>query len=145
MPIPKSGLAVILVAALAISTGATIATAQQAGPEAGQPAGQEAAPLPTMPPTGGVGPVSAQPAPLTEAQKAAIARSVREANRKVTVPPGVQVRVGAELPPSMELYMLPDPTLATIPEAKPYKYTVVEDRVLLVDPTTMKVVEVLPR
>ncbi|MTW18256.1 DUF1236 domain-containing protein [Rhodoplanes serenus] len=133
MPIPKSGLAVILVATFAIGAGATIAT------------GQEAAPLPTMPPTGGVGPVSAQPAPLTEAQKAAIARSVREANRKVTVPPGVQVRVGAELPPSMELYMLPDPTLATIPEAKPYKYTVVEDRVLLVDPTTMKVVEVLPR
>ncbi|MBI5113758.1 MAG: DUF1236 domain-containing protein [Rhodovulum sp.] len=141
MPIPTSGLAVILVAALAIGASATIATAQQAGPGAGQ----EAAPLPTMPPTGGVGPVSAQPAPLTEAQKAAIARSVREANRKVTVPPGVQVRVGAELPPSMELYMLPDPTLATIPEAKPYKYTVVEDRVLLVDPTTMKVVEVLPR
>lgn len=102
-------------------------------------------PLPAMPSTGGVGPVSAQPVPLTEEQKGAIAQAVRENRRDVKVPPGVSPQVGAELPPAMELHMLPDRALADIPEAKPYRYTVVEERVVLVDPTTMRVVEVLAK
>ena len=39
--------------------------------------------------------------------------------------------------------MLPDTTLAQIPAAKLYKYTLVSDRVVLVDPTTMRVVDIL--
>lgn len=106
---------------------------------------QERPPLPAMPSTGGVSIVPTQPAPLTADQKQAIARAVAQADRKVTVPPAVDARVGAELPASMELYMLPDLALADIPEAKPYRYTVVDSRVVLVDPTTMRVVEVLEK
>jgi hypothetical protein len=39
--------------------------------------------------------------------------------------------------------MLPDATLAQIPAAKLYKYTLVNDQVVLVDPTTMRVVDIL--
>jgi hypothetical protein len=61
----------------------------------------------------------------------------------VVVPPNVSAQVGSELPASLELYTLPDATLAEIPAAKLYKYTMVNDRVVLVDPTTMRVVDIL--
>jgi hypothetical protein len=127
--------AAALVAPLLIGTHAVA----QSTPDQGTP------PLPAMPSTGGVGTVPAQPQPLTESQKVAIVQAVRQNRRDVKVPPGVHAHVGAELPASMELHMLPDRALADIPEAKPYRYTVVDDRVVLVDPTSMRVVEVLAK
>ena len=107
-------------------------------------AGQEQPPLPAMPSTGGVGAVSQSVnAELTPEQKTAIAQAVKQSDRKVVVPPGVTAQVGSELPAALELYMLPDTTLAQIPAAKLYKYTMVNDRVVLVDPTTMRVVDIL--
>ncbi len=100
--------------------------------------------LPAMPSTGGVGAVPQSGAPkLTLEQKTIIAQAVRQSNRKVVIPPGVSAQVGLELPASLELYMLPDTTLAQIPAAKLVKYTLVSDRVVLVDPTTMRVVDIL--
>jgi hypothetical protein len=43
----------------------------------------------------------------------------------------------------IELYMLPDDILAQNPAAKFYKYTMVQDRVVLVDPTNMRIVAVI--
>ena len=107
-------------------------------------AAQGAPPLPAMPSTGGVSSVTqGQDGFLTPEQKTAIANSVRQSDRKVVVPPGVTAQIGAELPAALELYMLPDVTLAQIPSAKLYKYTVVDNRVVLVDPTTMRVVDIL--
>jgi hypothetical protein len=98
-------------------------------------AGQGGPQLPVMPSTGGVGAVTqSRNAELTPEQKTAIAHAVRQSDRKVVVPPGVSAQVGSELPAALELYMLPDATLAQIPAAKLYKYTMVNDRVVLVDP-----------
>ncbi len=47
------------------------------------------------------------------------------------------------VPPSIELYMLPDNALAEVPEAKSVKYTVLQNQVVLVDPTNMRIVDVL--
>jgi hypothetical protein len=80
---------------------------------------------------------------LTPEQKTAIANAVKQSNRKVVVPPGVTTRVNSELPAALELYVLPDVTLAQIPAAKLYKYTMVDNRVVLVDPTKMRVVDIL--
>jgi hypothetical protein len=82
---------------------------------------------------------------LTPEQKAAIFDAVRPADGKVKAPGNVPATVGAQVPPATELYFLPDDALATIPEAKGIKYTVAQHRVVLVDPTTMRVVEVIPR
>lgn len=107
-------------------------------------AGQGNPPLPAMPSTGGVGTVTkSESAAFTPEQKTTIAQAVRQSNRKVNVPPGVSAQVGSELPASLELYTLPDATLAQIPAAKLYKYTLINDRVVLVDPTTMRVVDIL--
>jgi len=109
-------------------------------------AAAQSPPLPTLPPTGGVAPVDQSTrTELTPVQKTAILQAVKRDNRKVTLPPGAtaQAQVGAELPASMELYMLPDTVLAEIPAAKPYKYTRINGQVVLVDPTTMRVTDVL--
>jgi hypothetical protein len=102
-------------------------------------------PLPALPSTGGVAPVTrSQDGTLTPEQKTMIARAVKQSARKERVPPGVNAQIGAELPAALELYVLPDITLSEIPAAKLYKYTVVNDRVVLVDPTNMRVVDILP-
>jgi hypothetical protein len=82
---------------------------------------------------------------LTDAQKSAIAAAVRKENKTVTTPPSFVVSVGAPVPPAIELYILPDNALANIPAAKSVKYTIVQDELVLVDPTTMRVVDVIKK
>jgi len=80
---------------------------------------------------------------LSDTQKSAIAEAVRRENKAVEPPPSFVVSVGAPVPPAIELYMLPDAVLAEVPAAKTVKYTVVKNQLVLVDPTTMRVVEVI--
>lgn len=80
---------------------------------------------------------------LTPEQKTAILNAVRPAEGKVKAPGNVPATVGAQVPPTTELYFLPEDALATAPEAKGMRYTVAQKRVVLVDPTTMRVVDVI--
>jgi hypothetical protein len=80
---------------------------------------------------------------LTPEQKTAIFDAVQPAEAKVKAQ-NVPATVGAQVPPATELYFLPDRALAIAPEAKATKYTVAQNRVVLVDPTTMRVVDVIP-
>ena len=79
---------------------------------------------------------------LTPAQKTAILNAVRR-DSKGASPINFVVALGAPVPPSIELYMLPDGALAEVPEAKMVKYTTVQNQLVLVDPTTMRVVDIL--
>jgi Protein of unknown function (DUF1236) len=83
-------------------------------------------------------------APATELQLTTEQKAARLADAKVNAPGNVPATVGAQVPPATELYFLPDNALATAPEAKGIKYTVAQNRVVLVDPTTMRVVDVIP-
>jgi hypothetical protein len=82
---------------------------------------------------------------LSETQKSAIAEAVRRENKAVDPPPSFVVQVGAPVPPAIELHILPDAALASVPAAKTVKYTVVRNQLVLVDPTTMRVVDVIPQ
>jgi hypothetical protein len=84
----------------------------------------------------------AQKLELTAAQRSAIYDAVRKDKSKVA-PSRFSTAVGAEVPAMIELYMLPDDILAQNPATKFYKYTVVQDRVVLVDPTNMRVIAVI--
>ena len=79
---------------------------------------------------------------LTEAQRRAIYAA---ATRDRVKPPQRRfpAEIGAEVPPMIELKPLPDEAVADNPTAKFYEYTVVQDRVVLVDPTKMQVVDVI--
>jgi hypothetical protein len=81
---------------------------------------------------------------LTAAQRSAIYRAASADKSKVS-PAQIPTRVGANVPPMIELYTLPDNVLAENPVAKLYQYTMADDQVVLVDPTKMEVIAVIGR
>jgi hypothetical protein len=105
---------------------------------AGAAAAQSAGPLETV---GRDGAVEQQLA-LTHEQKSAIMKAVGKDKSKVAPVP-VPTTVGAAVPPSINLYALPDEALNNNSAAKLYQFTVVHGDVVIVDPTRMRVVEVI--
>jgi hypothetical protein len=79
---------------------------------------------------------------LDAAQRAAIVTAVRDVR---IAPPGhsFNISVGAQLPPSIELNYLPVAALSQAPEARALKYTLVQNQIVLVDPTNMRIVDVI--
>lgn len=107
---------------------------------------QGLAPSPSAAPTPTLSPNAVQPgAPLilTPEQKLTIFTAILQDNKKITPPQDFQVSVGAEVPPSIELYSLPDGVMASTPVARMFKYTKLREHVVLVDPTNMRIAEVL--
>ena len=89
-------------------------------------------------------PVQSQPPiQLDAAQKAAIVTAVRDTRNP---PPGTRfsTSIGAQVPPSIDLYVLPIAALSQAPEVRNLRYTTVQNQIVLVDPTTMRVVDVIP-
>jgi Protein of unknown function (DUF1236) len=114
-------------AVLSLALGVGIAAAQTRSPDT----------------KGAVSPADPAQLQLSPEQKTAILTAVRQ--QKANIRPSVEfpVAIGEMVPPSIELYMLPDNVLSTVPQAKSVKYTVVQNQVVLVDPTTMRIVDVL--
>jgi Protein of unknown function (DUF1236) len=79
---------------------------------------------------------------LTPAQRSAIYQEVHKDTSKVA-PSRFATHVGADVPPTIELYPLPDDIQANSPETKLYEFTGVDDEVVLVDPTKMRVIAVI--
>ena len=79
---------------------------------------------------------------LSPAQRTAIYDRVSKDKSKVA-PKDFSPVIGADVPPMIELYTLPDEAVAGVPAAKLYKYTMVDNKVVLVDPTKMRVVDVI--
>ena len=79
---------------------------------------------------------------LTPAQRSAIYQEVHKDTSKVA-PSRFATYVGADVPPTIELYPLPDDIQANSPETSFYKFTGVDDEVVLVDPTIMRVIAVI--
>jgi hypothetical protein len=89
-----------------------------------------------------VGPSGQPQIQLDAAQRAAIVYAVRDVRN---APPGhsFNMSIGAQVPPSIELYYLPIAALSQAPEVRALKYTMVQNQVVLVDPTNMRIVEVI--
>ena len=79
---------------------------------------------------------------LSAAQRTAIYQAASRDKSKVA-PTRFPTNVGGEVPPMIELYMLPDDILINNPVTKFYKFTKVDDRIVLVDPTKMRVAAVI--
>jgi hypothetical protein len=77
---------------------------------------------------------------LTPAERSAIYATVSKDKSKVALQP-FSTKIGADVPPMIELYSLPDQTVAENPAAKLYEYTIVENEVVVVDPTRMRIVD----
>ncbi len=91
-----------------------------------------------------VGPLAASPqaqAPgLTAAQKTRIFETVISASESRTT--DNDVAVGDPVPP-VDLHPLPAEVLAQAPAARPYRYTIMADQVVLIDPQTLRVVDII--
>jgi hypothetical protein len=79
---------------------------------------------------------------LSPAQRQAIYEEVSKDKSKVA-PKDFSPVIGGDVPPMIELYALPDDAIASVPAAKIYKYTMVENKVVVVDPTKMRVIDVI--
>jgi len=98
------------------------------------------------PPSGSLGVADpAAPLALTPAERTAILDAVRQdqARPVAKMPADASVSVGAQLPASIALRILPDTALAQAPAAKTVQYTLIENQVVLVDPTNMRVVDII--
>jgi hypothetical protein len=85
---------------------------------------------------------TAQKLELTAAQRNAIYAALsKDPSKKSTQ--RFPAAIGAEVPPMINLYALPDDIVAGNPTAKLYQCTVVDDKVVLVDPTRMRVVDTI--
>lgn len=84
--------------------------------------------------------VTEQPLQLTPVQRQVIYRTiVRE--RVLPTQPTVEYRVGTRVPESARLYSVPETVAVEVPTIRRYKYMMVNNRVVLVDPATSQVVE----
>jgi hypothetical protein len=84
------------------------------------------------------------PLALTPAQRKVISDAVRQSKVKPPVnAPVPPVSLGTQLPASIALSMLPDTVLAQAPQVKTVQYTMINDQVVLVDPTNMRVVDII--
>jgi hypothetical protein len=79
---------------------------------------------------------------LSAAQRSAIYQAVQK-DRCKAAPGRFATNVGSDVPPMIELYPLPDDVLAQNPVTRLYKFIRVEDQVVLVDPTQMRVIAVI--
>ncbi|HVY58620.1 MAG TPA: DUF1236 domain-containing protein [Xanthobacteraceae bacterium] len=135
-----------MIALMLIGTCAMAAAQGEIGPGSGSGALPSTTPSPSLAPDANVpsgSTVVEEPLALDPAQKQAILRGVRQEKGRVRQPAEFKAAVGAPVPPSIELYALPDGVLTEVPETKLYRYTVVGDEVVLVDPVRMRVVDVL--
>jgi hypothetical protein len=130
----------VFVVAIVLTTALGTASAQNGGPPGGTI--EHVGPLsPTGQPAGE--PPAHAPA-LTAAQKAAIFSSVTLDKSKARASEDFKLSVGEQVPPTVDLHPLPAGALAEAPTARPYRYTLVaNDQVVLVDPATMRVVDVI--
>jgi hypothetical protein len=86
---------------------------------------------------------SSSPMKLTPAQRIAILEAVLQDGGRTAAPTGFQPSVGGPVPPSVSLRALPGGATAQSPDLYGKKYTMVQNQVVLVDPETMRVLDIL--
>jgi hypothetical protein len=84
--------------------------------------------------------VTREPLALTPAQRTTVYRTIVRERAVAPTRATVEYRVGMRVPETVQLYSVPEPVAVEVPAIRPYKYVLVNDRVVLVDPVTSEVV-----
>lgn len=83
--------------------------------------------------------VTTAPPQLTPVQRQSVYRTI--VRERVAAPQArVEYRVGTRIPAETQLYAVPQEVAVEVPAIRSYKYMVVNNQVLLVDPVTSEVV-----
>jgi len=99
-----------------------------------QPMGTEKGPMATT---------KQQMIQLTPAQRTQVYQNVIKDRSGAPAPAGIALRIGAKVPTTVELNDLPDNVASQIPSVSRFKYIVAQNQVVLVDPSTSEVVEII--
>jgi hypothetical protein len=78
---------------------------------------------------------------LTPDQRTTIYRTITREKVRVAPPADFRASVGVEVPSTVELYEVP--AAVEIAPVRRFRYTVVNDQVVLVDPSTRRVVQII--
>jgi hypothetical protein len=82
---------------------------------------------------------------LSRSQRDAIYQSIsNRQDKKDTAPMGFRAAVGARVPDSIQLEPLPKTIVELVPKTADYEYAFVANQVLIVEPRSRTVVEVIP-
>ncbi len=82
-----------------------------------------------------------EPLSLTREQRTVIYRTVRRERQVPTAE--IVIRRGAAVPPTVVLAPLPEPVYVVAPELEQLRYVYVNNQLVLVDPRTSQVVEII--
>jgi hypothetical protein len=87
------------------------------------------------------------PLKLSDEQKARVAQAIKGQDTLDKLPEGFSPAIGARMPVEDKLpeYPLPRPLVYEVPVLKQYYYVQLDDQVLIVDPMTKTVAEIVKR
>ena len=86
------------------------------------------------------------PLKLTDEQKKLVAQRIKTQNTLDKLPEGFTPTIGAKVPIQSKLaeHPLPRPLVYAVPVLKNYYYVQLDDKVLIIDPMTKTVAEIVP-
>jgi hypothetical protein len=87
--------------------------------------------------------ITSEAVELTPTQRTTIYRTVTRESRIVASRPGYRVRPGDRVEETVELHEVPRTVIAEVPVVQRYRFMVVNNEVLLIDPATSEVVEII--
>jgi len=87
------------------------------------------------------------PLKLTDAQKQRVAQAINGTDTLDKLPDGFTPAIGAQVPAQEKLaaHPLPRPLVYEIPALQQYEYAQLADSVLIIDPMTRTVADIVPR
>jgi len=82
---------------------------------------------------------------LSDAQQAAIWKDVSGHASNQSPPAGFNAAVGAAVPTQLSTRPLPRQARRDVPQVRPYRYAMTEDKVLIVNPSDHKIADVVAK
>jgi hypothetical protein len=80
---------------------------------------------------------------LSSTQRTTAWNDLHSQATKQTAPAGFSATMGSVVPSTMKLQPIPEKTAKDVPSLKPYDFAVMQGKVLIVNPSDKKVVEVI--
>ena len=93
--------------------------------------------------TTGQGAAGSSGAALTSEQRTKISTTIRQTNVRPVTNVNFRISVGTVVPRTVILHPLPAAVIEVYPEWRPYRFVLVGDQILVIDPATHQIVAVL--
>jgi hypothetical protein len=93
--------------------------------------------------TTGQGAAGAGSASLTSEQRTKISTTIRQSNVKRETNVNFNVSVGTVVPRTVSLHVLPPAVIEVYPQWRGYRFVLVEDEIIIIEPSTYRIVAVI--